>query len=111
MPRKGQAFPIDADWRRRVREAIAADYKSEAAFAKAAKISKSSLSEALNPESKQSTLVPAIHKQLGWEKPRPLLMSHDDEEIMKILGRMDPRDKAALLERALTLEEQRAKRK
>lgn len=110
MPRKGQAFPIDDNWRGQVRSAIAERFKSEAAFARHARISKASLSEALSPGSKQSTLVPAIHRALGWPAPRPLLLSRDDEELLRLVSQLDTTDRAALRERAMTLLELRKKR-
>lgn len=84
---------------------------SQAEFARRAGISKASLSEALNLDSKQSTLVPAIHKALGWPAPRPLLMSPDTEEMMRVITGMDPRDIAALKERAVILRDLRKRRR
>lgn len=109
MPRKGPAYPIDNVWREAVERAISSMKISHAEFARRAKVSKASLSEALNQKSTQSTLVPAIHKALGWPVPRPLLLSEDAEEIMRAIGGMDSRDIAALKERALTLLELRRK--
>jgi lambda repressor-like predicted transcriptional regulator len=109
VPRKGSAYPIDKQWRDRVEARIAEMGISRSEFARRAKVSKASLSEALSPESKQSTLVPAIHKALGWGPPRGLLMSPDLEEIYAVVNSMDPRDQAALLERAIMLRDQRKK--
>lgn len=110
VPRKGPAYPIDNEWRQRVEAAIDSMRISHAEFARQAKISKASLSEALSSSSKQSTLVPAIHKALGWPPPRPLLLSQDAEEIMHAISGMDPRDIAAVKERALTLLELRRRK-
>lgn len=83
---------------------------SRAGLAKLAKCSKGAITDMFNPESQRSMLVPAIHKVLGWAQPMGPLLSSDDEEILKLVRRMDPRDRAALVERALVLEEQRKRK-
>ena len=110
MPRKGPAYPIDNEWRERVEEAISSMKISHAELARRAHVSKASLSEALSKNSTQSTLVPAIHKALGWPAPRPLLLSKDAEEVMHAISGMDSRDIAAVKERALMLRELRRRK-
>lgn len=109
MPRKGQAYPIDNEWRRRVVERLAEMKIKRAELCRRAKISPAALSEALSAESNQTTLAPAIHRALGWDPPRPILLSNDTEEIIRIVGRLDAEGRARLLERAVMLEEQRKK--
>lgn len=76
MPRKGPAYPITEEWqgwvRRRIEEMKqSGEIKSQNELAARAGISKSSLSEALAEDAVQSTVMPEIHKALGW--PPPLL--------------------------------------
>jgi len=105
MPRKGPAYPITNEWRRDVRVAINAmrgeDGKplSDAAFAKFAKISKAALSEALAIGSVQTTVMPDIHKALGWPPPR-LVLSPDQLELLAQWDAMDDFERGAELERA-----------
>lgn len=74
MPRKGPAYGITPQWqgwvRERIDEMIAAkEVRSDAAFARKAKISKTALSEALKKGAVQTTVMPQIHKALGWQPP------------------------------------------
>lgn len=76
MPRKGPAYPITKEWQGWVRERIeqlkeAGEVRSQNALAAKAGISNAALSEALSEEAVQTTVMPEIHKALGW--PRPLL--------------------------------------
>lgn len=82
MPRKGSAYPIDDDWRRRVTDRIKEMEISQNELARLAKVSKASLSEALSKTSKQSTCVPAIHRALGWPPPMPLVIAPDAAELL-----------------------------
>jgi transcriptional regulator with XRE-family HTH domain len=107
MPRKGSAYPITKEWRTAVVAGFKAKGLSQNQFADLAKVSKASLSEALNPESKQSTLVPAIHKALGWPPPMPLVLTPEKHTLLAIYDRIPERDQGALLERAKQFDEQR----
>lgn len=74
MPRKGPAYPITKQWQGWVRARIeemkaAGEVKSDREVADLAGIAKSSLSEALKDDAVQSTVMPEIHKALGWPKP------------------------------------------
>lgn len=74
MPRKGPAYPITEDWQGWLRNRIeemkkSGDIKSDAGFAKRAKISKAALSEALKKGAVQTTVMPEIHKACGWPEP------------------------------------------
>lgn len=84
MPRKGPAFPTSEKWKNQVRAAIdeliadaSSDIRSDAAFARHAGIGKSSLSEALAPDGKQTPMMPDINDALGW--PAPYVLSTPDE--------------------------------
>lgn len=74
MPRKGPAYPITEDWQEWVRARIdemkrIGELRSQNELALRAGISKSSLSEALAADAVQTTVMPQIHKALGWPKP------------------------------------------
>lgn len=76
MPRRGPAYPIDAAWKRAARARIAelierGDLDSQNDLARRAGVSKSSLSETFAADSVQSTVLPQLHRALGW--PPPLL--------------------------------------
>jgi hypothetical protein len=74
MPRKGPAYPITKEWqgwlRERIDEMIATgEIKSDAAFARRAKISPVALSEALKPGRVQTTVMEEIHRAADWPPP------------------------------------------
>lgn len=76
MPRSGPAYAITANWQQWVRDRIdemkkLGEVRSQNAVAKRAGIAPSSLSEALGEDAVQTTVMPEIHKALGW--PPPLL--------------------------------------
>lgn len=76
MPREGPAYPITPEWQTWVRERIAqmkasGDLRSQNELAERVGIAKSSLSEALAKGAVQTTVMPQIHKALGW--PAPLM--------------------------------------
>ena len=76
MPREGPAYPITKEWQQWVRERIdemksRGELRSQNELAARVGISKSSLSEALSEDAVQTTVMPEIHKALGW--PPPLL--------------------------------------
>jgi hypothetical protein len=72
---------------------------TDAAFARLAKISKPALSEALASESVQTTVMPDIHKALGWRPPR-LVLAPDQLELLAQWDAMDDFERGAQLERA-----------
>lgn len=111
MPRKGPTYRIDKEWRDRVNAELVTRDWSRAELARRAKCSRASITEALDPGSTQSTLLPLIHKAFGWAPPLKPMMSPDVEEIIGIMDRLDPGQRGALLERARVLEEQRLRRK
>ena len=100
MPRKGSAYPITPQWRARVAERIEQLGISQNELARRAKVSKAALSEALNPASKQSTCVPAIHKALGWPPPQQLILAPDVLELISLYEAMPEHARGALIERA-----------
>jgi hypothetical protein len=76
MPRKGQAFPVDDDLRRRVLLHLKNEGRSKSWLSKELKLSSRSLINELlelDPSKKrvhQTTLLPEIHKVLGWPPPK-----------------------------------------
>lgn len=74
MPREGPAYPITSDWQKWVRDRIEEmkrnkEVRSQNEVAAKAGIAKSSLSEALSEEAVWTTVMPEIHKALGWPPP------------------------------------------
>ena len=74
MPRKGPAYPITKEWQQWVRDRIEelkaeGKVRSQNDVAKKAKIAQSSLSEALAEDAVQTTVMPDIHRALGWPPP------------------------------------------
>lgn len=108
MPRKGPAYPTSEKWKAQVREAIDAliedknsDVTSDAAFARRAKIGKSSLSEALAPDGKQTPMMPDINEALGWPAPH-VLSTPDELEVWFAVQALSDRDLGRILGMAET---------
>ena len=104
MPRTGGAYKITDDWRKEVRQAIDAmrdengKELSDARFAELAGISKAALSEALSPTSIQTTVMPEIHKALGWKPPR-LVIAPDALEVLAQFDALGEFKRGQMLER------------
>ncbi len=101
MPRKGPAYAITEEWRSSVMTRIVEMKISQNELARRAKISKASLSDALDKDSIQTTVMPAIHKALGWDPP-PTGFAPDALELLALYTQMSERDQGALIERART---------
>lgn len=69
VPRRGPAYPTTPEWKQAVREAIDEKGLDLKRFARKLRCAQSSLSEALADNGIQSSLVPVIHKALGWPPP------------------------------------------
>ena len=74
MPRKGHAYPVTEEWQGWVRGRIkeledAGEIDGQNGLARKAGISKSSLSTTLKKGAKWSTVMPELHKALGWPAP------------------------------------------
>jgi hypothetical protein len=106
MPRKGQAFPVDDPWRRRVLVHLDEHERSKAWLSKEIGApSRSLVNELLelDPSKKrvhQSTFVPEIHKALGW--PPPSMASAPDvvSEIVYLYELLDDSGRRATLTEA-----------
>ncbi len=116
MPREGIAYHVDDLWRGRVRERLdelaelTKETRNQSWLATESGCPRSMLSELLSGERHQSTYLPEIHEALGWDPPLGPLLSHDDEELLKISKRLTAEQRARLLERALTMEEEKKRR-
>lgn len=94
---------------------------TRAALARKLKCGRSSITEMLGPEdaharakwerSGQSTLVPAVHKALGWDPPPPLVLAQDTQELLAIFESLSEKDRGAMLERARVMREQQERAK
>jgi transcriptional regulator with XRE-family HTH domain len=99
VPKKGHQYPIDTDWKDRVRDRILELRISQNELARRARISKAALSDALSAESLQSAFVPGIHRALGWPVP-PLVLAPDALELVSLYGQMEERDQGAFVQDA-----------
>lgn len=108
MPRKGPATAINDAWRTRVMDRIAEMEITQNELARRAKISKGSLSEALDPGSIQTTVMAEIHVALGWDVP-PTGFEPEALELLKLYSQMSERDQGAMIERARNSVENRKK--
>ncbi len=109
MPKKGHQYPIDSEWKDRVRVRLLELSIKQNELARRAHISKASMSAALATDSLQSAYVPEIHRALGWPVP-PLVLSPDKLELLALYDQMEDRDQGGLVERARAkVEEARAK--
>jgi lambda repressor-like predicted transcriptional regulator len=114
MPRKGPAYPITEDWQDWVRARIkelkkAGEARSQNEIAEMAGIAKSSLSEALSKSAVQTTVMPEIHKALGWPPPLlcpPLYIL----ALVQLFEQLDERTQGEWLER-LRQDVEKAKRR
>jgi transcriptional regulator with XRE-family HTH domain len=109
MPRKGSAYPIDQEWRRRVRERLTEMGITQNELGRRARVSKAALSDALSNDSKQSTCVPAIHRALGWPPPQPLVLSPDVQELLTLYAAMSEFDRGEMIGRARSSVEKQKK--
>lgn len=100
MGRKGPAYPVTEKWKDAVHERMRELGIRQADLARALDCTNSSLHALFQPNTKQSKLVPLIHKALKWPAPQPINTSPDAMEILDLLGKMDDEFKRQLLEQA-----------
>ena len=96
MPKKGPAIPTSKEWKDRVRARIDELGISQNELARRAKIRQSSLSAALAADSVQTTVMPEIHKALGWDPP-PTQFSPDAMELLALYEQLAERDQGELI--------------
>lgn len=65
----GPHFPVDKDWKRDIRARMERQGISQADLARSVGCKSSALTVLFGPETKQSRLVPAIHRALGLSAP------------------------------------------
>ena len=110
MPRKGPAYPISPQWRERVLGQLEQLGISQNELARRAQISKAAMSEALVKGAVQTTVMPEIHRALGWPAP-PTDFSPDSLEMLAMYDSLDERGKGAQMERLRMELEQSKKRR
>lgn len=103
MPRKGPAYAITRDWQGWVRDRIkemkeAGEVTSQNGVAELAGIADSTLSEALQKGAVQTTVMPEIHKALGWPPPLMCPPLHV-LRLVERFERLDERTQGEWLER------------
>ncbi len=96
MPKKGPAIPTSKEWKSRVMQRIDEMGISQNELARRAHISKAAISQALAPDSMQTTVMAEIHKVLGWDPP-PTQFSPDAMELLALYEQMGDRDQGELL--------------
>lgn len=110
MPKKGHQYPIDTDWKARVKNRMSELGITQNELSRRAKISKTSLSQALSDASLQAAFLPEIHKALGWLVP-PLVFSQDALEMLAQYEALDEFERGVQLERLRTKAEEARRRK
>lgn len=80
----------------------------QAELARRAKVSKTSITDALATDAKQTTVMPQIHKALGWEPP-PTTFSPDQFEALALYSDLSDFDRGEMLEKLRQKVEQRKK--
>lgn len=96
----GPAFPVDEDWKAKVRSELKTRSISLATLGDAVGARSPSIHFLLGPKSKSSSLVPAIHEFFGWPLPGIPSVSTDRQEIMSIVDKLDEDGRKWLLEQA-----------
>ena len=92
--RRGLGYPVTPKWQADVKAHIATIGWTEKDFAKKVKCAQSTMHDLLNdPEAKHSSLIPAIHRVLGWAEPStpeaiPVIFSPDALEIAGMYDRL-----------------------
>lgn len=110
MPRTGKSYPVDKTWRDRLGLRLEELKKTPAWLHRESGCPKSMISELMSGKRDSTTYLPEIHKALGWLPPMGPLLSVDDEEVFKLMRGLDSEQRAALIERGLTMQEQKRKR-
>lgn len=109
MPREGTQYWIDDAWRRRVEERLEEKEWNQAELARESGCDRSLISELLAGKRSQTTFLPEIHEALGFPPPQSPLLTKDDEELLTISRDLTPEQRARLIERGLSLREQKRK--
>jgi hypothetical protein len=108
MPRKGQSYPVNDEWRARVEQRLVDLGWSRAKLAKEAGCPRSLITELLCTDAEkradpnkiqrnQTTYLPEIHLALSWPKPQPALAPGVVPELSYIYDKLDDRGRDAVL--------------
>jgi lambda repressor-like predicted transcriptional regulator len=85
---KGTHWTVDESWKAGVRADMAKAGISSAELARRIGCSPSALTVLWRPETKESRLVPAIHRVLGRSQPQPVTAAVDD--VLRKINRQWP---------------------
>jgi hypothetical protein len=107
VPRSGETYPIDDDWRERVEARMLELDISRADLARACSCRRNVITDLLDGDQAVSTLVPLVHKALRWEPPISPLLSSDEQELIAMYRKLKnhPEHQAKVKERAVTYAE------
>lgn len=94
--RQGPAHPVSAEWKRSVRARIQELGIEQNELARRVGCAQSSLATLLGPIAKQSSIVPAIHKALGWPPPG-VPVGPDAAELLDLFVQLPDEIRAATL--------------
>lgn len=93
-PRRGPAYPVKPKWQADVKAALQTAGKTEKDLAGEIRCAQSTLHDLLNSnEARHSSLVPAIHRALGWGPPgepeaAPPIFTPDALEMAQMYDRL-----------------------
>lgn len=100
MGRKGPTWPVTDEWKAAVMARMRELGIRQTDLANELDCTNSSLSALFHTGTKQSRLVPLIHKMLKWPPPAPISTSPDVMEIVSLISRMDDEFKERLRDQA-----------
>ena len=81
----GPAFAVDSDWKRDVKAAMKRQGISQADLASKIGVTPSAITVLFRPETKQTRLKPAIHRELGLVAPEVEPAVEKDEALTRLL--------------------------
>lgn len=115
MPRKGQAYPIDDGWRKRVRLALEERGWTQSDLARELKVGRSTVNALLTPTDQggiqQTPLKPQVHMVFKWTPPIPPSLEEEAGEALELFQQMTPTERARWIERAHAIIEEGKRRK
>lgn len=119
MPRRGITYPVTRDWQNGVRAALERAKMTPKQLAKKVGCAQSTMSDLLSEDARYSTLIPKIHRALGWDPPPvpeavndPVpIPTPDAVELSKMFDRLSDEHREKLLADAKTYLEWDEKRR
>jgi transcriptional regulator with XRE-family HTH domain len=103
-------WTVDEAWRDDVRALMKRKGISQADIARAAGVKPSAITNLFKPETKQSRIVPAVHRVLGLPPPNTTAVSERDEvrqRLDKIWRELTPAQRELLLELGASMKRSR----